>query len=69
VPTIVPAVGFAFAGLRRLACSNGRNVLKNAARDSFCRTGFKVRSAEGISLDEAKAKLGINLPQLREGDA
>ena len=31
--------------------------------------GFKVRSAEGISLDAAKAKLGINLPQLREGDA
>jgi len=28
--------------------------------------GFKVRSIEGISLDEARAKLGINLPQISE---
>ena len=31
--------------------------------------GFKVRSAQEISLDAAKAKLGINLPQISEDHA
>ena len=26
--------------------------------------GFKVRSAEGVSMEEAKHKLGINLPTI-----
>ena len=31
--------------------------------------GFKVRSAEGIDMEEAKRKLGINLPKFDKGDA
>jgi hypothetical protein len=31
--------------------------------------GYKVRSAEGIHLDAAKQKLGINMPQLEADDA
>lgn len=31
--------------------------------------GYKVRSAEGISLEAAKGKLGINLPQINDADA
>ena len=31
--------------------------------------GFRVRSAEGASLEEAEAELRINLPQLHDGDA
>ncbi len=31
--------------------------------------GYKVRSTEGISLEAAKAKLGINLPTMDDADA
>jgi len=32
-------------------------------------SGFKVRSAEGIEMEEAKRKLGINLPKFDKGGA
>jgi len=31
--------------------------------------GFRVRSTEGISLEEARQKLGINLPGIEESNA